>query len=87
MNPAKKSSSKLHHENQNKELRKSPKRRTGKAAQILEEPRRILYTYHEGSENLEVFRFSPSDGWPATATLLSLDARANLEVLIRDTQQ
>jgi hypothetical protein len=44
----KKSSSKLCHDNHNKELRKSPKR-TGKATPILEEPRRIIYTYHEGS--------------------------------------
>jgi hypothetical protein len=45
----KKSSSKLRHENYNKELRKSPKRRTGKAIKELEEPRRIIYTFHEGS--------------------------------------
>jgi hypothetical protein len=45
----KKSSSKLCHKNHNKELRKSRKRRMGKATPILEEPRRIIYTYHEGS--------------------------------------
>jgi hypothetical protein len=45
----KKSSSKLRHENHNKELRKTTQRRTGKATHNLEEPRRIIYTYHEGS--------------------------------------
>jgi hypothetical protein len=45
----KKSPSKLHHENHKKELRKSPKRKMGEATQGLEEPRRIIYTYHEGS--------------------------------------
>jgi hypothetical protein len=45
----KKLSSKLRQENHNKELRKSPQRRTGKAPHNLEEPRRTIYTYHEGS--------------------------------------
>jgi hypothetical protein len=45
----KKSSSKLRQENNNKEIRKSPQKRTGKATHNLEEPRRIIYTYHEGS--------------------------------------
>jgi hypothetical protein len=45
----KKSFSKLRQENHNKELRKSPQRRMGKATHNLEEPRRIIYTYHEGS--------------------------------------
>jgi hypothetical protein len=40
------SSSKLRQENHNKELRKSPQRRTGKAPHNLEEPCRIIYTYH-----------------------------------------
>jgi hypothetical protein len=44
----KKSSSKLCQEKHNKELRKSPQRRTGKAPNNLEEPRRTIYTYHEG---------------------------------------
>jgi hypothetical protein len=33
----------------NKELRKSPQRRTGKTLLNLEEQRRTIYTYHEGS--------------------------------------
>jgi hypothetical protein len=45
----KKSSSKLGQKNHNMELRKSPQRRTGKAPHNLEEPRRTIYTYHEGS--------------------------------------
>jgi hypothetical protein len=45
----KKSSSKLRQENHNKELRKSPQRRMEKAPHNLEEPRRTIYTYHEGS--------------------------------------
>jgi hypothetical protein len=45
----KKSSSKLHQENRNKKLRKSPQRRMRKAPHNLEEPRRTIYTYHEGS--------------------------------------
>jgi hypothetical protein len=45
----KKSPSKLRQENHKKELRKSPKRRSGKATQNLEEPCRIICTYHEGS--------------------------------------
>jgi hypothetical protein len=45
----KKSSSKLRQDNHNKELRKSPQRRTGKAPYNLEEPHRIICTYHEGS--------------------------------------
>jgi hypothetical protein len=45
----KKSSSKHRHENHNKELQKLPQRKTGKATHNLEEPRRIIYTYHEGS--------------------------------------
>jgi hypothetical protein len=45
----KKSSSKLRQEKHNKELRKSPQRRTGKALRHLKEPRRTIYTYHEGS--------------------------------------
>jgi hypothetical protein len=45
----KESSSKLCQENHDKELRKSPQRRAGKAPHNLEEPRRIIYTYHEGS--------------------------------------
>jgi hypothetical protein len=44
----KKSSSKLWQENHNKELRKSPQSRTGKALHNLEEPRRTIYTCHEG---------------------------------------
>jgi hypothetical protein len=45
----KKSYSKLCQENHTKELRKSPQRRTGQATHNLEEPHRIIYTYHEGS--------------------------------------
>jgi hypothetical protein len=45
----KKSSSKLLQEKHNKELRKSPQRRTGKALHQLEEQRRTIYTNHEGS--------------------------------------
>jgi hypothetical protein len=45
----KKSSSKLHHENHKKELRKSPKRKMREATQGLEEQPRIIYTYYEGS--------------------------------------
>jgi hypothetical protein len=45
----KKSSLKLHQENHNKELQKSPQRKTGKALHNLEEPRGTIYTYHEGS--------------------------------------
>jgi hypothetical protein len=40
---------KLRHENPKKRLRKSPKRENGKDNKSLEEPRRIIYTYHEGS--------------------------------------
>jgi hypothetical protein len=39
-----KSSSKLCQENHNKELRKSPQRRTGKAPLNLEEPRPSIHT-------------------------------------------
>jgi hypothetical protein len=45
----KKSSSKLRQENHNKEIQKSPQRRMGKAPHNLEEPRRTIYTDHEGS--------------------------------------
>jgi hypothetical protein len=45
----KKLSSKFRPENHHKELRKSPQRRTGKTTHNLEEPRRTIYTYHEGS--------------------------------------
>jgi hypothetical protein len=48
----KKSPSKLHHENHKKELRKSPKRQMREATQGLEEPRRNIYTYHEGSNKV-----------------------------------
>jgi hypothetical protein len=40
---------KLRHENPKKRLRKSPKRENGKDNKSLEEPRRIIYTYHIGS--------------------------------------
>jgi hypothetical protein len=40
---------KLRHENPKKRLRKSPKRENGRDKKNLEEPRRIIYTYHEGS--------------------------------------
>jgi hypothetical protein len=45
----KKSSSKLHQQEHNKELRKSPQRRTKRALHNVEEQRRTIYTYHEGS--------------------------------------
>jgi hypothetical protein len=45
----KKSYSKLCQEKHNKELRKSPQKRTGKALHNLAKPRRTIYTYHEGS--------------------------------------
>jgi hypothetical protein len=45
----KKLSSKLCQENHNKELRKSPQGRTGKTLHHLEEQRRTIYKYHEGS--------------------------------------
>jgi hypothetical protein len=50
----KKLSSKLCQEKHNKELRKSPQRRTGKAPHNLEEPRRIIYTYQEGSYKVQL---------------------------------
>jgi hypothetical protein len=40
---------KLRHENPKKRLQKSPKRENGRDNKSLEEPRRIIYTYHEGS--------------------------------------
>jgi hypothetical protein len=40
---------KLRHENPKKRLRKSPKRENGKDNKSLEEPHRIIYTYHIGS--------------------------------------
>jgi hypothetical protein len=40
---------KLRHENPKKRLRKSPKRENGRDNKSLDEPRRIIYTYHEGS--------------------------------------
>jgi hypothetical protein len=45
----KKTPSKLCQENHKKGLRKSPKRKTGETTQGLEQPRRIIYTCHEGS--------------------------------------
>jgi hypothetical protein len=45
----KKSPSKLRQENHKQEHRKSTKGKTGEITQGLEEPRRIIYTYHEGS--------------------------------------
>jgi hypothetical protein len=45
----KKSPSKLCQENHKKELQKSSKRKMEEATQGLEQPRRIIYTYHEGS--------------------------------------
>jgi hypothetical protein len=45
----KKSSSKLRQQEHNKEHRKSPQRRTKRALHNLEEQRRTIYTYHEGS--------------------------------------
>jgi hypothetical protein len=39
--------SKLPHEKSKKRLRKSPKRKTGGTQPSLEEPHRIIYTYHE----------------------------------------
>jgi hypothetical protein len=50
----------------------------------MEAPKRPNYPYlitrdaSPSRANLEVFRFSPSDGCPATATLLSLDARLEI---------
>jgi hypothetical protein len=58
----KKLSSKLRQENHNKKLRKSPQRRRGKAPHNLEEPRGIIYTYHEGSYKV----------WLATSTSIPL---------------
>jgi hypothetical protein len=40
---------KLCHENPKKRLQKSPKRENARDNTSLEEPRRIIYTYHEGS--------------------------------------
>jgi hypothetical protein len=40
---------KLCHKNPKKRLRKSPKRENGRDNKRLDEPRRIIYTYHEGS--------------------------------------
>jgi hypothetical protein len=40
---------KLCHENPKKRLRKSPKRENRKDNKSLEEPRRIIYTFHKGS--------------------------------------
>jgi hypothetical protein len=39
--------SKLPHGNSKKKLRKSPKRKNGRNTTSLEEPCRIIYTYHE----------------------------------------
>jgi hypothetical protein len=39
----------LRHENPKKRLRKSPKRENERDNKSLDEPRRIIYTYHEGS--------------------------------------
>jgi hypothetical protein len=43
---------KLRHKNPKKRLQKSPKRENGKDNKSLEEPRRIIYTYHIGSYNV-----------------------------------
>jgi hypothetical protein len=40
---------KLRHDNPKKRLRKSPKWENGRDNKSLEEPRQIIYTYHEGS--------------------------------------
>jgi hypothetical protein len=40
---------KLCHKNPKKRLRKSPKRENGRDNKSLQEPRRIIYTYDEGS--------------------------------------
>jgi hypothetical protein len=40
---------KLRHENPKKRLRKSQKRENGRGNKSLDEPRRIIYTYHEGT--------------------------------------
>jgi hypothetical protein len=40
---------KLCHKNPKKRLRKSPKRENGRDNKRLDETRRIIYTYHEGS--------------------------------------
>jgi hypothetical protein len=40
---------KLRHENPKKSLRKSPKRENRRDNKSLDEPRRNIYTYHEGS--------------------------------------
>jgi hypothetical protein len=48
-NPSKKHHQILPTENPRKRLRKSPKRKNGGTQTSLEEPRRIIYTNHEGS--------------------------------------
>jgi hypothetical protein len=45
--PLKETPPKLPHEKSMKKLRKSPKGKTGGTQPSLEEPRRIIYTYHE----------------------------------------
>jgi hypothetical protein len=40
---------KLYHENPKKRLRKSKKKENRRDNKSFEEPRRIIYTYHEGS--------------------------------------
>jgi hypothetical protein len=55
----------------------------------MEAPKRPNYPYlitrdtSPSRANLEVFRFSPSDGCPATATLLSLDASLAIPTRVR----
>jgi hypothetical protein len=44
--------SKLRQEDHKKGLRKSTKKEMGETTQGLEEPRQIIYTYHEGSHKV-----------------------------------